>query len=247
MAFICSSCQIQTWRVSWYLFIKGESNFLPCSSAVSLTYCCEQEEHNCLPQGPQSQPCLPSQARQYFLLSNRIIETRLVRGLLIIWKVVQKHANRGKKDWRWTFLISSNIWRIVEWKTLYLSCQHQRAGCCACTVATPWTAARQPPLSTGFSRKESWSGVPFPPPGDLLAPGIEPTSFASLALSGGFFTTAPPGKLGLSPEGGKRPTVAAVLKEKELFGKELRLVLYLVEKQSRNITIGKKLLILDTC
>ena len=75
MAFICSSCRIQTWRVFWYLLIKGESNFLPCSSAVSLTYCCDQEEHNFLPQGPQSQPCLPSQGRQYFLLSNRIIET----------------------------------------------------------------------------------------------------------------------------------------------------------------------------
>ena len=112
---------------------------------------------------------------------------------------------------------------------------------------TPWAAAHQAPLSTGFSRQESWSGVRFPPPGDLLAPGIEPTSFASLALAGGSFTTAPAGKLGLSPEGGKRPTVAAVPKEKALSGKELRLVLYLVGKQSRNITIRKKHLILDNC
>ena len=42
--------------------------------------------------------------------------------------------------------------------------------------------------------QEYWSGLPRPPPGDLPAPGIEPVSPASLALAGGFFTTAPPGK-----------------------------------------------------
>ena len=40
----------------------------------------------------------------------------------------------------------------------------------------------------GFSRPEYWSGTPFPFPGDLLNPGIEP------ALEGRFFTTGPPGK-----------------------------------------------------
>ena len=35
------------------------------------------------------------------------------------------------------------------------------------------SAAQQAPLSTGFSRQENWSGVPFPPPGDLPDPGIE--------------------------------------------------------------------------
>ena len=37
--------------------------------------------------------------------------------------------------------------------------------------ATPWTVARQAPLSMEFSRQEYWSGLPFPPPGDLLDPG----------------------------------------------------------------------------
>ena len=40
--------------------------------------------------------------------------------------------------------------------------------------ATPWTAARQAPLSMGFSWQEHWSGLPFPSPGDLPNPGIEP-------------------------------------------------------------------------
>ena len=52
---------------------------------------------------------------------------------------------------------------------------------------TPWTVARQAPLSMGFPRQEYWSGLPFPPPGDLPDPGIEPESPAfeadSLPLS----------------------------------------------------------------
>ena len=40
--------------------------------------------------------------------------------------------------------------------------------------ATPWTIACKAPLSLGFSSQEYWSGLPFPPPGDLLDPGIKP-------------------------------------------------------------------------
>ena len=56
--------------------------------------------------------------------------------------------------------------------------------------ATPWTVARQAPLSTAFSRQEDWGGLPFPSPGDLPNPGIEPESLASPALASGFFTTS---------------------------------------------------------
>ena len=42
--------------------------------------------------------------------------------------------------------------------------------------ATPWTVTFQAPLSMGFSRQEYWSGLPFPSPGDLPNPGIEPGS-----------------------------------------------------------------------
>ena len=55
---------------------------------------------------------------------------------------------------------------------------------------TLWTVARQAPGSMGFSRQEYWSGLPFPPPGDLPDPGIEPVSLASPSLSGRFFTTS---------------------------------------------------------
>ena len=42
------------------------------------------------------------------------------------------------------------------------------------TLATPWTVAHQVPLSVGFSRQEYWNGFPFPSPGDLPDPGMEP-------------------------------------------------------------------------
>ena len=52
---------------------------------------------------------------------------------------------------------------------------------------TPWTVAPQAPLSMGFPRQEHWSGLPFPSPGDLPNPGLEPTFLTSPSLAGGFF------------------------------------------------------------
>ena len=47
---------------------------------------------------------------------------------------------------------------------------------CVWLLATPWIVFHQAPLSMGFSRQEYWSGLPWPPPGDLPDPGIECTS-----------------------------------------------------------------------
>ena len=47
---------------------------------------------------------------------------------------------------------------------------------------TPWTVAHQAPLSMGFSRQDYWSGLPFPSPGDLPDPGVEPGSPALQAF-----------------------------------------------------------------
>ena len=55
----------------------------------------------------------------------------------------------------------------------------------------PRTVARQATLSMGLPRQEYWSGLPFPSPGDLPNPGIEPMSPVSPALASGFFTTDP--------------------------------------------------------
>ena len=56
---------------------------------------------------------------------------------------------------------------------------------------TPWTAACQAPLSMGVSRQEYWSGLPFPSPGHLPNPGIEP---GSPALQADALSSEPPGK-----------------------------------------------------
>ena len=53
----------------------------------------------------------------------------------------------------------------------------------SCLTVTPWTAAHQAPLSLRFSRQGYWSGLPFPSPGDLPNPGIEPGSPALQANS----------------------------------------------------------------
>ena len=51
------------------------------------------------------------------------------------------------------------------------------------TLVTSWIVTRQAPLSMGFPRQEYWSGLPFPPSGDLPDPGIEPRSPAPQANS----------------------------------------------------------------
>ena len=70
---------------------------------------------------------------------------------------------------------------------------------CACVLsrvshvrlfATPWTVTSQALLSVGFPRQGYWSGLPYPPPGGLPNPGIEPTS---PMLAGVFFVTEPRG------------------------------------------------------
>ena len=54
------------------------------------------------------------------------------------------------------------------------------------TLATPWTAADQAPLSTGFSGQEYWSGLPFPSPEDFPDPEIQLIALASSVLASGF-------------------------------------------------------------
>ena len=67
--------------------------------------------------------------------------------------------------------------------------------------STLWTATHQAPLSTGFSRQEYWSGLPFPSPGDIPDKGIKSSSLVSLMsqLAYGFFTAEPPWKPYLYP------------------------------------------------
>ena len=77
---------------------------------------------------------------------------------------------------------------------------------CACsaaksrlTLCDPKDCSRQAPLSMEFSRQEDWSGLPFPPPGDLPNPGIQPSSLVSPELEGKFFTTELLGSPNIAP------------------------------------------------
>ena len=74
---------------------------------------------------------------------------------------------------------------------LYFDCSAPDPSTHACMLScsvmsdsvTPWIVAHQAPMSMGFSKQEYWSGLPFPPPGDLPDPGIEPVSPAMEADS----------------------------------------------------------------
>ena len=84
--------------------------------------------------------------------------------------------------------------RVRYW-TEYIKCESESEVTQLCpTLCDPWTVAHQAPPSMGFSRQEYWSGLPFPSPGDLPDPGIEPRS---PTLQADALTSAPPGKLAL--------------------------------------------------
>ena len=66
-----------------------------------------------------------------------------------------------------------------------------------CMLSHVWPHGLEPArllCPQNFPGKKTWSGLPFPSPGNLLDPGIKPSSPVSSALAGRFFITAPPGK-----------------------------------------------------
>ena len=104
---------------------------------------------------------------------------------------LNRQLDIGDGETAWTRMIFPII-SIVVWLIPLCACDQSLNH--IWLFVTPWTIACQCPLSMKFSRQEYWSGLPFPTPGDLLDPRIEPASFASSSLTGEFFTTMPPGK-----------------------------------------------------
>ena len=75
---------------------------------------------------------------------------------------------RTWKEWDCSILTGTrNLWQVFD----DVKCQSLSH---VWFFVTPWTVACQAPLSLEFSRQEYWSGQPFPFPGDLPKPGIEP-------------------------------------------------------------------------
>ena len=89
------------------------------------------------------------------------------------------------RDIRKTFADKPSIQKCTKVISVVVECMpsHVRL------FVAPWDAARQAPLSMGFPRQEYWSGLSFPPPGDLPNSEIESASPESPALAGRFFTT----------------------------------------------------------
>ena len=72
-----------------------------------------------------------------------------------------------KCKWKLTFILIFNITAIEKSESVSCSVMSDSV--------TLWTVPYQAPLSMEFSSKEYWSGLPFPPPGDLPNPGIKPS------------------------------------------------------------------------
>jgi len=79
------------------------------------------------------------------------------------------------------------------WSVYVCMLAHAVAQSCPSLLYSPWTIACKSPLSMGLSQQEYWSGLTFPPPGDLPDPGIEPTSPAVLHCQWVLYHE-PPGK-----------------------------------------------------
>ena len=119
---------------------------------------------------------------------------RLSQNGKLIASHLHPHGNLGPKLPELTFQGKADF-QFFMWNLLTSKYWHAylRAQLCA-TLYDPMACSPQAALSMGFPKQEFWSGLPFPLPGDLLHPGIKPTSPSTPALAGGFFTTEPLGK-----------------------------------------------------
>ena len=77
---------------------------------------------------------------------------------------IQQGEQPCEEAWKWA--TSKTCWQSIFIQSL----SHVQL------FANPWAVTCQAPLSMGYPRQEYWSGLPFPSPGDLLDPGIEPRS-----------------------------------------------------------------------
>ena len=104
------------------------------------------------------------------------------------WEVVRKGIQLKKNKGKGKSVRQGQCFHIEEKKRTIKIFQRLLCGCgkLCLTLCDPMDSL---PI-TGFSRQEYWSGLPYPPPGSLLDPGIKPTSLMSPALAGGFFTTS---------------------------------------------------------
>ena len=88
----------------------------------------------------------------------------LLKCLIIIWPLPKPS---------FSFVLLKDIWPSNRSSVFMRHKVKVKSLSCVWLFVTPWTVACQAPSSTGFSRQEYWSGLPFPSPGELPNPGIE--------------------------------------------------------------------------
>ena len=121
---------------------------------------------------------------------------------LRLWNMAEKNSKVSRvKLSLWRCLMVQNkhrirvVWLLKKSLSFWKVCVCVCVFVCACShvwlFVAPCTVTHQSPPSMGFPRQAYWSVLPFPSPGDLPDPGIQPVS---PELPGGFFTTEPPGK-----------------------------------------------------
>ena len=125
-----------------------------------------------------------------------IIQARILKWVALPFS----RGSSPPRVWTWVSYIAGRFFTIRgirEAHSLSTESLHVCMLSCFSPVwlfETPWTVARQAPLSMGSFRQKYWSGFPCPPPGNLPHPQIKPTLLTSPALAGGFLTTKPPRK-----------------------------------------------------
>ena len=138
---------------------------------------------------------------------NKTVQTKILHDISMLWFSVNI-VSIGEKDiiyWEVSkydfvkFLLEKQLLKAISflnssYSSLFpfiLSWSEVKSLSRVRIFSTPWTIAYQAPPSMRFSRQEYWSGLPFPSPGDLSDPGIEP---GCPALQADTLTSEPPGK-----------------------------------------------------
>ena len=106
-------------------------------------------------------------------------------GCTVKYKKACEMQTIGVLSYSWLFCLFTSIFFFL---LLFLSCMHAKLFHCVWLFATLWTVGHQSLCPWDFTCKNTESGLPFPPPGDLPIPEIKPVSM-SPALAGRFFTT----------------------------------------------------------
>ena len=129
--------------------------------------------------------CRPPGSSVHGILQARILE----------WVAISfSRGSSWLRDWTQVSHIAGrrfNLWATREVRSLGLTYMCAYAHSCL-TLSDSTDCSSPGSLSTEFSRQEYWSGLPFPTPGDLPDPGIEPSSLPSPAMAGRFFKTVLP-------------------------------------------------------